>query len=1079
MSIDGTSGNDTLNGTTGPDIINGFAGNDIINGSDGNDTITGGDGNDTLSGGIGDDLFIEDTFTAVDTFDGGTGIDTIEVRAVATPILTSTGLISPHGFFVPNALVSIERLVFGSKAGEQVQASMSFGAASALTEVVGGAGRDSLVMVAGASGVFTMPALNLTGFSVPALNAWDNVGDSVILVASPPPNGVITLNASNSLNAYQVLVALGGTVTLNGSANGDLLVAGTGTDLLLGNGGNDLLSISNVLGQSNTFFGASLDGGSGIDLLTVGGMIHFLGTLSNIEGVNFQPAFNSPNPASSASIPPAVLEIDSTRLAMLPANAFFSGTGTVQVDVSNGTGFNGTQYTFVPGSNVSFDIIGEDGNGLSYVGTSANDTIEFGVGVQSATGGAGADVFRPSAGNRVITDFTPGVDKIDLSQIGLSDIDLLGQFVSEVGGSTVLSITFGGVVNTLTLQGVPRAALSAGDVILADPNASVTNFGTEAADVLFGGAAGDFLRGFGGDDVIFTGGGMDNIDAGAGNDTVVITGPVAPGAVITGGADSDTLLLTAKAVTSLPAFPGVNFELLVQANVSGFETISFDSSVYGVAATPISAVMGVWQFAPGSTTTLKGSTAADAMVIVLPGDGAFDLPSFNLVNWSAADSVVLSGTNRTGNLTLGTANHLGQYYLLGGLGNDILNGSAGVETLNGGDGNDTLNGGAGSDTHDGGNGIETASYADASGSVKVNLLWTSAQNTGAAAGSDKLVSIENLIGSGFADQLTGNSADNRIEGLDGNDRLDGGLGADTLLGGIGDDRYTVDNAGDVLIENAGEGVDSVYTSISYSLDTNLETLTLTGTGNLDGTGNELANTLTGNAGDNHLTGLDGNDKLNGGLGADTMVGGIGNDSYTVDNVGDVITENADEGIDSVSVSFSYTLGANLEKLTLSGTANLDGTGNELANTLTGNTGDNHLSGFAGKDSLSGDAGNDVLTGGLAGDTLTGGAGADQFVFDVLETAANKDTIKDFEHGLDHIMISRSAFAAFGLDPAGALNPGEFALGTAATTASQHLIYNQATGALFYDDDGSGAHAKIQIATLSTKPVIDVGDFLLV
>jgi Ca2+-binding RTX toxin-like protein len=215
-----------------------------------------------------------------------------------------------------------------------------------------------------------------------------------------------------------------------------------------------------------------------------------------------------------------------------------------------------------------------------------------------------------------------------------------------------------------------------------------------------------------------------------------------------------------------------------------------------------------------------------------------------------------------------------------------------------------------------------------------------------------------------------------------------------MRGGTGNDTYVVDSAGDVVVELAGEGTDTVQSSISYTLGSNVENLTLTGTAKIDGTGNTLANTLTGNAADNVLDGGAGNDRLNGGGGNDTLIGGAGNDrldggtgddtmrggtgndTYVVDSAGDVVVELAGEGTDTVQSSISYTLGSNVENLTLTGTGKIDGAGNDLNNTLTGNAADNVLDGGAGNDRLNGGGGNDTLIGGAGNDRLDGGAGDD-------------------------------------------------------------------------------------------------------
>ncbi|MFZ2967691.1 MAG: calcium-binding protein, partial [Sulfuricurvum sp.] len=341
-------------------------------------------------------------------------------------------------------------------------------------------------------------------------------------------------------------------------------------------------------------------------------------------------------------------------------------------------------------------------------------------------------------------------------------------------------------------------------------------------------------------------------------------------------------------------------------------------------------------------------------------------------------------------------------------------------------------------------------------------------NTSTFLSSDDVISIKgsrelfrdtngNPLLNGYAgnDTLTGSSA---------NDTIIGGVGADTMSGGAGNDTYYVDNVGDKVIELANQGTDIIRTSVSYTLGANIENLTLTGTSNINGTGNSLNNTLTGNNGANILNGGAGVDILNGGAGADTLFGGAGNDTYYVDNVGDKVYETTTAvsgidsgGIDLVNTTISYTLGANIENLTLTGTSNINGTGNSLNNALTGNSGANILNGGAGADTLFGGAGND---------TLTGGAGRDSFVFNTaLNGATNKDTITDFTATDDIIKLENGIFTK--LATVGTLATGNFyasATGVA-HDANDYILYNTASGVLSYDADGNGAGSAIAFATL--------------
>jgi len=226
---------------------------------------------------------------------------------------------------------------------------------------------------------------------------------------------------------------------------------------------------------------------------------------------------------------------------------------------------------------------------------------------------------------------------------------------------------------------------------------------------------------------------------------------------------------------------------------------------------------------------------------------------------------------------------------------------------------------------------------------------------------------ETLDGTELADTFKAAGGDDILNGLGGNDVLDGGTGADTMTGGAGNDTYFVDNIGDKTIETATGGIDTVKASISVTLAANIEKLFLTGAGAIDGTGNDLANMMTGNAAANVLNGLGGNDMLNGGLGADTMNGGTGNDTYVIDNVGDKAVEALGEGVDLVKASVTYTIGANIERLTLTGSAAINGTGNDLANILLGNAANNVLNGMGGADKIDGGAGADTMNGGAGND----------------------------------------------------------------------------------------------------------------
>jgi Ca2+-binding RTX toxin-like protein len=351
-----------------------------------------------------------------------------------------------------------------------------------------------------------------------------------------------------------------------------------------------------------------------------------------------------------------------------------------------------------------------------------------------------------------------------------------------------------------------------------------------------------------------------------------------------------------------------------------------------------------------------------------------------------------------------------------------------------------------------------------------------------------------IFGSAVADSINGTVVADAISGAAGNDFINGRAGADTMAGGTGNDGYWIDNAGDRIIEAAGEGTDAVRASVSYTMHNNVENMLLEGASAINAAGNVLANKITGNSAANKLSGGSGNDTLNGAAGNDTMNGGVGNDilfgstgadsmfgadgddTFYVDNAGDIAKEAAGQGTDAVSSSVSFTLGADIENLALTGASGIAGHGNTLANSITGNAGSNLLTGGSGADSINGGAGADTISGGVGIDLLVGGVGADAFVFDAAVSAANRDSVLDFTVADDIMHLDNAVFTALA---DGALDQDAFNPGAAATTADHRIIYNSANGKLMYDADGTGAGAAVQFAQLDAGLALTHADFLVI
>jgi Ca2+-binding RTX toxin-like protein len=473
--------------------------------------------------------------------------------------------------------------------------------------------------------------------------------------------------------------------------------------------------------------------------------------------------------------------------------------------------------------------------------------------------------------------------------------------------------------------------------------------------------------------------------------------------------------------------------------------------------------------------TIVGNDGADAINGGNGSDTSVYSGSYEGVNVDLANNTAVGG-HAIGDVLTSIENLVGSQYadnLLGSASDNLLNGQNGNDTLDGRDGDDILIGGAGTDILIGGSGTDVASYITASSGVTINL--ETGTHLGDAAG-DTFSGIERFVGSDHADTFVADIAANNFDGGLGvdtvnynastgavtvnlstgvntggsaagdilksiervigsafNDHLTASAGGQTLQGGAGDDIYVVNSASVTVTEAASAGNDTVFTSLaSYSLPSNIETLSYTGTGNFTGTGNSSNNTIIGGIGNDTLRGGGGADHLVGGSGTDTASystaaagvaidfvsnthtgdatgdvfdsievfqgsnhadtfidggaarnfrGGSGNDTYVITSGSTVITELSGGGTDTIQTSLSaYTLGAQMENLTYVGGSSFNGSGNSLNNVLIGNVG------------------NDTLNGQGGADTLGGGGGADTFVFDnaaETTTLGVGDLIQDF------------------------------------------------------------------------------------
>jgi trimeric autotransporter adhesin len=1000
------TGSATLNGT-GNSLAN------ILTGNSGDNILDGGTGADTLVGGLGNDTYIVDNAGDIVTENASGGTDTVQSSASYTlganvENLTLIGSAAING--IGN---SGDNVILGN-----ISDNLLDGGAGADT-LIGGLGNDTYVV--------------------------DNAGD-VVTENAGEGNDTVQSAFTYTLATDVENLTLTGAVAINGSGNDadNFLTGNSAANVLTGLGGND-----------------TLNGGAGADIL-IGGTGDDTYVVDNAGDVVIENAAEGIDTVQSSVA--YTLGADIENLTLMGASAI-AGTG-----------------------NALDNIITGNGGANKLTGYEGNDTLIGGVGIDTMIGGVGDDTYVVDNKSDVVTELAgEGTDTV-LSSVtytlkaDVENLTLTGTSVINATGNALDNILIGNATNNVLNGGLGADTMvggkgndtyvidNVGDVVseiagegtdtvqssltfvLVDAFENLTLTGTSVIDgtgndlnnVLTGNAAHNVLTGLEGNDTLNGGAGADTMIGGLGNDTYVVDNA---GDIVVEIDGEGTDIVQSSATYALDA-------ALENLTLTGTALINGSGNALNNVLTGNTAVNTLTGY--DGDDTLNGGAGADRL-IGGNGDDTYIVDNAgDLITENAAEGIdtVQSKVTFTLSANLEKLTFTGSA-ALNGTGNtldNVITGNSGVNHLYGMAGNDTLNGGSGADFLVGGSGDDFYIVDNAADAI-TELAGEGIDSVQSSVSYTLSANVENLsltgyntntgTGNALDNIISGNAAANTLYGLGGNDWLDGGGGADKMFGGAGNDTYIVDNVGDVITENAGEGTDNVLSSVTYTLGANVDNLTLTsGTKSLNLYGNADSNILTANAGNNIL---------DGGAGADQMVGGDGNDTYVVDNVGDVTTENADEGTDTVHSSITHTLGLNVENLILTGAGSINGTGNELANAITGNDSANTLMGGGGVDVINGGGGDDILIGGDLNDTLTGGAGNDTFVFTTINDSALDSTgsgyvdfITDFASG-DRIDLSLidanlnvSGNQAFVLDTDGTFSAGEISITYVDSTAFVNL-----------------------------------------
>jgi Ca2+-binding RTX toxin-like protein len=756
-----------------------------------------------------------------------------------------------------------------------------------------------------------------------------------------------------------------------GNKRDNILNGGDGNDTIIAHEGNDRINPGNGLDR--------IDGGDGIDtvdysdrlyansFLTKTGNIVVVENQDNLDNVEFVRYSDFRISTATLQVTPTLqgndVNVTETKTGTTTAQFTLNLSTPAPVDVQfnyqtvDGDAVAGTDYiaktgqiTIPAGSTtatVEVEVIGD---------TQYNETTEtFTLNLTSITGATFTD-------NETEYAIAANIENRpeDLNLIGDSERNTL------IGGQGNDSID--GKANNDYLAGeAGNDTLIGGNGIGID-----TLIGGSGNDTLNAGEGNDFLEGQAGNDTLNGNIGNDNMIGGTGNDSYIVN---ATGDVVT---ETSNIPTEIDNVTSTVTYTlGNNLEnlILTSTGIINGTGNSLNNTLTGNSANNTLNGLDGNDTLNGNAgnDNLVGGNGDDTYLVDAVGDIVTETNTTPTEIDTVESNITHTLNNNLENLTLtgtgiinGTGNTLNNI-LIGNSANNQLNGSTGDDTMTGGAGNDTYLVNIAGDVV-----TETNTTATEIDTVRSQITYTLGTNL------ENLVltgtSTINGTGNNLNNNIIGNSAKNTLNGLDGNDTLNGSIGNDSLVGGNGNDTYIVDAVGDIVTEtnNTVTEIDTVESTITHTLGNNLENLTLTGTGIINGTGNTLNNILTGNSADNTLNGADGDDTLNGNIGNDNLVGGNGNDTYIVDAVGDMVTETPTipTEIDTVESNITYTLGNNLENLTLTGTGIINGTGNSLDNILTGNSADNTLNGSVGNDTMMGSAGNDTYLVNIVGDVVT-------------------------------------------------------------------------------------------------------------